>query len=160
MLSCGDVDASALVGLFGRYGLHLTWVEDHRPIPGSYWGDPEAGLLGDRLYVRRDTPVHSAFHEGCHYICMDQTRRDRLHTDAGGCCDEENAVNYLQIVLADWLPACGRERMFRDMDAWGYSFRLGSARAWFEADAQEARLWLLHHGLIAECCQPTWRLRQ
>ncbi len=28
------------------------------------------------------------------------------------------------------------------MDAWGYSFRLGSTRAWFEGDAQDARAWL------------------
>jgi hypothetical protein len=29
-----------------------------------------------------------------------------------------------------------------DMDAWGYSFRLGSTRAWFEADAEDAREFL------------------
>ena len=32
----------------------------------------------------------------------------------------------------------GIERAFADMDAWGYSFRLGSARAWFEQDAEDA----------------------
>ncbi len=34
------------------------------------------------------------------------------------------------------------------MDAWGYSFRLGSTHAWFESDATDARAWLVAHGLI------------
>ena len=37
----------------------------------------------------------------------------------------------------------GRERMFSDMDRWGYSFRLGSARAWFNEDAEDAISFLL-----------------
>lgn len=28
--------------------------------------------------------------------------------------------------------------MCRDMDSWGYSFRLGSARTWFNEDADDA----------------------
>ena len=32
-----------------------------------------------------------------------------------------------------------RARMWRDMDDWGYSFRLGSAQQWFEQDADDAR---------------------
>ena len=55
---------------------------------------------------------------------------------------------YLQILLADELPQLGRERMFADMDAWGYTFRLGSSRAWFERDAADARVWLRESGLI------------
>ena len=42
----------------------------------------------------------------------------------------------------------GRERVFTDMDAWGYSFRLGCTRAWFEQDAEDAREWLCRHGII------------
>jgi hypothetical protein len=34
------------------------------------------------------------------------------------------------------------------MDAWGYSFRLGSTRRWFEDDADEAVGWLRAHGLV------------
>ena len=34
------------------------------------------------------------------------------------------------------------------MDDWGYSFRLGSTRAWFEQDAGDARLWLLAQGVL------------
>jgi hypothetical protein len=48
----------------------------------------------------------------------------------------------LQIVLADGLPGVGSDRLMADMDAWGYSFRLGSTRAWFENDAEDARAWL------------------
>ena len=44
--------------------------------------DAIAGLIGSRLFVRDDTPVHSLLHEGCHYICMDSARRARLDTDA------------------------------------------------------------------------------
>jgi hypothetical protein len=45
------------------------------------------------------------------------------------------------------------------MDAWGYSFRLGSARRWFEEDADDARAWLERHGLADDAGAPTWRLR-
>jgi hypothetical protein len=78
---------------------------------------------------------------------MGDVRRAGLRTDAGGDYDEENAVCYLQIVLADRLPGVGRDRVLADMDAWGYTFRLGSARAWFERDAADARDWLARRGL-------------
>ena len=42
----------------------------------------------------------------------------------------------------------GHERLCEDMDAWGYSFRLGSTRAWFYGDAEDARLWLIREGVI------------
>jgi hypothetical protein len=35
-----------------------------------------------------------------------------------------------------------------DMDAWGYSFRLGSAARWFQEDADDARQWLAARGLL------------
>jgi len=160
VLKCGEIEAAGLAGLLTRYGILLEWVEDGLEIPGSFWGDSEAGLVANRLLVRRDTPLHSAMHEACHYICMDQQRRDGLHTDAGGGYDEENGVNYLQILLSDHIPECGRAQMFADMDEWGYSYRLGSAQAWFEKDAEDARQWLLGHGLIYEVDQPTWLLRR
>jgi hypothetical protein len=103
--------------------------------------------------------VHSALHEACHYICMDSKRRDALHTDAGGGYEEEDGVCYLQILLADFMPEMGRSRMFDDMDAWGYSFRLGSSRAWFEQDAEDAMAWLLRHNVIKSDATPTWATR-
>lgn len=117
-------------------------------IPGSYWGEREAGLIADAIYFRPDTPVHSVLHEACHFICMDPVRRAQLNRDAGGDHDEENAVCYLQILLADRIEGMGRARMCADMDAWGYTFRLGGAAAWFEQDAQDARAWLIARGLI------------
>lgn len=138
----------ALRVLFERYGLVTRWLGDGTEIPGSYWGECEAGLVGGTLYVRADTPVHSALHEGCHWICADDGRRARMHTDAGGTDLEECAVCYLSVLLADALPGFGRARMLADMDAWGYSFRLGSAACWFAEDAADARAWLLEHDLL------------
>lgn len=160
VLTCAELGRAPLVELLGRYGLGVVWLACDTVIPGSYWGEREAGLIADRLFVRDDTPVHSALHETCHYICMDPGRRARLHTDAGGECDEENGVCYLQLLLADELPGVGRLRLCADMDSWGYSFRLGSARAWFEQDAEDARLWLWQNGLIDRTDRPLWRVRR
>ena len=158
VLRLAGTDMCQLSGLLENYGLSLKTINTGS-IPGSFWGDEEAGLIGNELLVRNDTPIHSILHEACHYVCMDQTRREGLHTDAGGGYDEENAVCYLQVLLADKLAGYGRQRMFRDMDLWGYTFRLGSAHAWFENDADDARKWLLQHTLIDKHCQPNWQLR-
>jgi hypothetical protein len=140
--------------------LQVRLVEARAEIPGSFWGGSEAGLIGHSLLVRHDTPLHSALHEACHFICMDDARRARLHTDAGGDIPEENAVCYLQGLLADGIPGYNRAALFRDMDAWGYSFRLGSAKAWFELDAADAQAWLLTHCIIDHGQRPTGLLRQ
>ena len=148
VLRLTDIDPQALRALLGAQGLQVEWLAPDVDIPGSYWGESEAGLVGDRLYLRPDTPVHSALHEACHWLCMDADRRSGLHTDAGGDDIEESAVCYLQILLADCLPGVGRARLMRDMDAWGYSFRLGSTASWFETDADDARAWLRSRGLL------------
>lgn len=159
VLLCSDIDFNDLATLLARFGLSLEKVADGEPIPGSWFGDPEAGIIARRVLVRDDTPVHSALHESCHLICMDEARRAKLHTNAGGDYDEENAVNYMEITLGEYLPGVGRERIFADMDEWGYTFRLGSARAWFEQDAEDARQWLLQHQLLDTDGSPTWKLR-
>ena len=143
----GEVDSALVTGLLADFGLALHLVADGAPIPGSYWGESEAGIIANAVYVRRDTPLHSVFHEACHAIVMGEERRAVLARDAGGDFDEENAVCYLQILLADELPGYGREAMCRDMDAWGYTFRLGSARAWFDSDADQAQADLVRAGL-------------
>ena len=148
-----------VVDCISRYGARLVLVPDGEPIPYSYWGAPEAGLEGNRVYVRSDTPAHSLLHELGHYVCMSADRRARLVKDAGGTALEECAVCYLQVLLADWLPGFGRDKALADMDAWGYSFREGSAGAWWRGDARFARAWLLEHGLIDEADRVTWRLR-
>ncbi|MFP3873180.1 MAG: hypothetical protein ACLFQT_05970 [Thiohalophilus sp.] len=160
VMHCADTGLPQLQQLLAPWELEVALIEEPAPLPGSFWGDPEAGLIGRQLFIRSHTPVQSALHETSHYICMDSRRRARLHTDAGGGYDEENAVCYLQILLADQLPAMGRQRMWQDMDRWGYTFRLGSAQRWFEQDAGEARQWLLEQGLIDRHEQPTGRLRQ
>jgi hypothetical protein len=160
VLRYADCNRAGLSALLGRFGLELETVADGEPLDGSFWGGEEAGLIGNRLLLRSDTPVHSVLHEACHYICMDQDRRTGLHTNAGGDYDEENAVCYLQIVLADYLAGMGRERMWNDMDSWGYSFRLGSARSWFEKDAEDACRWLTINGLLQADGKPTWQLHQ
>lgn len=154
VLLCAELGHEPLEALLVRYGLVVIWVPPGAVIPGSYWGESEAGLIGDHLFARGDTPVHSVLHEAGHYLCMDAERRARLHTDAGGGYDEENGVCYLQILLADELPSVGQARMCADMDAWGYTFRLGSAQAWFERDAGDARAWLIEQGLIDRWDRP------
>ncbi len=159
VLRLGGVGPASVAALLARYGMTLEPVADDAPIPGSYWGECEAGLCGSRLYARADTPLHSILHEACHFICMGVERRAALDTNAGGDDAEESAVCYLQVLLADALSGVGRERMFADMDAWGYSFRLGSAQVWFERDAEDARAWLRHHALIDAADCPTGRCR-
>jgi hypothetical protein len=159
VLQMSDCDVGAIGRLLERFGITIDHLSPEAAIPGSYWGESEAGLIGDTLYVRPDTPVHSVLHEASHVVCMDDQRRTGLERDAGGDYEEENAVCYLQSLLADALPGFGRQRMWQDMDAWGYTFRLGSAQAWFEGDADESRLWLLTHGIIDSAQQLTWRRR-
>ena len=160
VLLCKDIEPASLSTLLERYCLTVELVDDDAPIPGSFWRPPEAGLVGNTLYIRNDTPVHSALHESCHYICMDQKRRAKLHTDAGGTAIEESGVCYLQILLSDHLAEMGKARMLSDMDEWGYSYRLGSSRAWFEQDAEDAFEWLLKNGLITADGTPTWHVRK
>jgi hypothetical protein len=153
------IDRLSLQLLLDRYGLALQLVAPDEIIPGSYWGEREAGLMEAKIFARLDTPVHSVLHEGAHFVCMTPERRAGLDTDAGGDHAEENAVCYLQIILADFIPNVGRQRMCNDMDAWGYTFRLGSAAAWFERDAGDAREWLTSHGVLDAQSRPTYACR-
>jgi hypothetical protein len=154
-----DVRLATLKSLLGRYGLTLIIQEEGEAIAGSYWGDSEAGIVGRNVYVRDDTPIHSVLHEASHIICMTNERRERLDRDAGGDDLEEASVCYLQIVLADQIGGVGSDLLKRDMDSWGYSFRLGSTSLWFDTDADDAREWLIQHGLLTDNGQPTFTLR-
>jgi hypothetical protein len=139
--------------------VELRIVAPEEVIPGSYWGEREAGLIGTKIFARLDTPLHSVLHESAHFICMTPERRAGLDTDAGGDDAEESAACYLQVVLAESLPNVGQERMCRDMDEWGYSFRLGSSAAWFTRDAEDSRAWLIRHGLLDRRGQVTHACR-
>ena len=158
MQRCTETNLIRLIELLARYGLTLERVATDAPIPGSYWGESEAGLVGSVIHARVDTPVHSVLHEACHVLCMDSARRTALHTDAGGDYAEEDAVCYLQITLAGHIGLT-TEALCADMDAWGYTFRLGSAHAWYTQDAEDARAWLVQHGLLTDAGAPTWELR-
>src|SRR4249919_3214176 len=148
MLTLGDIGFEAPRALLARYGLELIQTPDGEPIPGSYWGESEAGLIGRTIHARADTPVHSLLHEAAHLIVLPAEKRAEVHTDATDSVAEEDAVCVLQALLGDALPDVGRERVWADMDAWGYTFRLGSARAYFENDAEAAFAWLMERGII------------
>ncbi|MFO3704045.1 hypothetical protein ACI6Q5_03455 [Xanthomonas codiaei] len=148
VLCMADIGLDAPAALLARYGLRLHRVATGAPIPGSFWGEPEAGIIGCDVYVRDDTPVHSMLHEAGHLIVLPADRRAAVHTDATDSVDEEDATCYLQILLAAQLPGVGSARLMADMDAWGYTYRLGSTRAWFEQDAENARSWLEARGLL------------
>ncbi len=158
-LLIADVELAGIESLLGRYGLVVELEPDSEPITGSFWGDSEAGVVGQTVFMRADTPIHSVLHEACHIICMSGDRRANLETDAGGDDLEEAAVCYLQILLADQIDEVGRDRLMADMDEWGYSFRLGDTRSWFERDAEDARNWLIEKGLLESGDQPVYRLR-
>ncbi len=160
VLRLRDTGVTSAAKLLSHYGLSLKLVPDNAPIPGSYWHEEEAGIINLDVLARMDTPIHSLLHESCHAICMDETRRTTLHTDAGGETDEEDAVCYLQILLADQLAGTNRVRMMQDMDEWGYTFRLGSASKWFHEDAEDARTWLIRHGLLTERDEIIFTLRK
>lgn len=148
VLRLRDIAFADAASLLARYGLALHRVADGAPIPGSYWGEDEAGIIGHAVYVRADTPVHSLLHEAGHLIVLPVERRAAVDTDATDSIEEENAVCVLQSLLGDALPGVGGRRILADMDAWGYTFRLGSARAYVEQDAEEAWQWLQARGLV------------
>jgi len=156
VMRLAETGFEAPANLLARYGLALERVAAGTAIPGSFWGDEEAGIIGTTVYARDDTPVHSLLHEAGHLIVLPPERRSAIHTDATDSIAEEDATCYLQIVLADELPGVGRTRLMADMDAWGYSFRLGSTRAWFEQDAGNARQWLIEHGLLGQDGRPVF----
>lgn len=157
MLTLADLHLPDLEALLTRYGLQLHLVADGVAIPGSYWGENEAGLIGSTVYARRDTPVHSLLHEAAHLIVLPADRRARVHTDATDSIEEEDAVCVLQALLGDALPGVGRTRVLGDMDGWGYTFRLGSAQAYFDHDAEAAWQWL-HERQLADAARRTLRL--
>lgn len=143
-----DIAFTDAAALLARYNLQLQLVDDNAPIPGSYWGEHEAGIVGSTIHARRDTPVHSLLHEAAHLIVIDPALRATVHTDATDCVEEEDAVCVLQTLLGDALPGVGAQRVLADMDAWGYTFRLGSAQAYVEHDAGSAWQWLIARGFV------------
>lgn len=160
VLTVGELDRATVEQFLTRFSLSVEWIADNSPITGSFWGEPEAGIVGTTVFLRADTPVHSMLHEVCHIICMPASRRATLYRNAGGDDLEESAVCYLQVVLGDELAGVGSERIAADMDSWGYSFRLGNTAIWFTRDAEDAREWLISHNLLSASQEPIFQLRQ
>jgi len=154
-----NLNPDSVQTLLNHYGIQLCLINPDEDIPHSFWGAPEAGRMNDCLYIRGDTPIHSILHEACHYICMPTAQRALTLVDAKGSTREENATCFLQIVISDHLEGYGREILMQDMDDWGYSFRLGSAKAWFSQDAEDAQQWLMQENIINSDAHPTWNLR-
>ena len=72
--------STAFARLLARHGLALECVADGAPIPGSYWGESEAGVIGTPVHARADTPVHSLLHEACHLIVAPRRKSARRST--------------------------------------------------------------------------------
>tara|TARA_B110000438_G_C15626854_1_gene569117 strand:- start:150 stop:641 length:492 start_codon:yes stop_codon:yes gene_type:complete len=155
----GDFENKELNNLINKYHFKLKILADHETIPASFWGDPEAGLIGKTIFVKKITPLHSFFHEFSHLICMTENRRISLTKDAKSDDEEESAVCYLQILLADYLIGVNPNLLMKDMDDWGYSFRLGSTQAWFQNDSCDSRKWLQKENILDEKGSITWVLR-
>ena len=81
MLLISDLSLNSIAALLGKFKLSVDLMPDDATINGSYWGEPEAGIVGNRVLVRRDTPVHSLLHETCHIVCMTPERRQRFKGD-------------------------------------------------------------------------------
>jgi hypothetical protein len=159
VLLCSDLGADVIDKFLARYTIGAEWVAADSPITGSFWGAPEAGIVRQEVFVRPDTPVHSLLHEVCHIICMTPDRREALDGNAGSDDLEESAVCYLQVILADYLPGVGRQRLMQDMDSWGYSFRNGTTERWFVEDAEDAQAWLVSEGILTAAGEPVFKLR-
>ncbi|MEL6302223.1 MAG: hypothetical protein AAFV47_09110 [Pseudomonadota bacterium] len=132
----------ALQSVFSLARLQICVHPADASLPGSYWGDSEAGITDRCIHVRADTPLHSLLHEACHVVCASVANRNGFVGDAKGDDDEESAVCFMQIQLAEALPGVGARRICQDMDAWGYSFREGSAFAFLHGDGAGAAAWL------------------
>jgi hypothetical protein len=154
-----NLNSASVKDLLNNYGIEVICLDTDNDIPYSFWGHPEAGRLGSKLYIRGDTPIHSVLHEACHFICMPAEQRFAEEVDAKGSAHEENATCYLQIILAEHISGYSRNQILKDMDDWGYSFRLGSARNWFIKDAEDAHEWLINEHIINSLGEPTWNLR-
>ncbi|MDB6163306.1 MAG: hypothetical protein JWL98_738, partial [Xanthomonadaceae bacterium] len=50
-----DIAIADVTALLARYDLQLQVVPDGGPIPGSYWGEPEAGIISNVVHARADT---------------------------------------------------------------------------------------------------------
>lgn len=124
-----DLSNGSVARLIQRYGLDLETVPAGEAITGSYWGEPEAGIVGNTIYVRGDTPVHSVLHEASHVICMSPDRRASLDRDAGGDDLEECAVCFFADRTRKRATRCRRETTHAGYGRLGLQFSTGQCDA-------------------------------
>ena len=155
-----DCEKKDLRYLVNKFNFNLEIIINSQEIPASYWGDPEAGLIGKTIFVKSITPLHSFLHEFSHLVCMPEELRLQLNKDAKSDNAEESAVCYLQILLADSLQNIERSLLMKDMDDWGYSFRLGSTEEWFKNDANDSLEWLKRKKILDKRGNISWLLRK
>ena len=71
----------------------------------------------------------------CGFVLVDECLPDYVFNNLGFDCE-------------DFLAGPFTDECMEDMDDWGYTFRLGSAKKWFEDDAEDARSWLVERNLL------------
>jgi len=109
VLLVNAIDRLPLEVMLDRYGLAFVLAAPEEVIPGSYWGEREAGLMGSRSSpgsTRRC--IRCCTGRAISSACRPSGRAG-LDTDAGGDDAEENAVCYLQILIGGRAAEC-RER--------------------------------------------------
>ena len=114
-------------------------------------------MIGATVYARADTPVHSLLHEAGHLIVLPPERRAaRAYRRHRFGRRRRRGLRAAGRCSATRCRASAATRVLADMDAWGYTFRLGSARAYVEHDAADAWRWLREHGLVdaGGCAHP------
>ena len=146
-----DIGFDDVAALLARYGLAARARRRRRADPRQLLGRTRSRPDRPRVHARDDTPVHSLLHEAAHLIVLPPERARRAyrrHRFGRGRRRRLRAA-----VAARRRPARRRPRaLMADMDAWGYTFRLGSARAYFERDAEDAGPGCSARGLVV--CRP------
>src|SRR5690625_8003398 len=80
VLRLDELPPGAAENLLQRYGLNLQTVAEGQPIPGTFWGEPEAGIIGGTVAARPDTAGQSLPHEAGHPPARTPVRRPHIPT--------------------------------------------------------------------------------
>ncbi len=114
VLRLASIDLDDARALLARYGLALECVADGAAIPGSYWGEPEAGAdRHDGVRARRHAGAFAAARSRAPDRAAARKARDDPHRRHPIRSAEEDATCYCRSLLGDALPGVGRERMLR-----------------------------------------------
>jgi len=138
-----------------RYGLSLHLVAPDEVIPARI-GASARRADGIQIFARLDTAGAFGAARGRPFYLHDAGTARRLgYRCRRRSCGRE-CVCYLQIILAQSLPNVGRERMCRDMDEWAIRSGWEAPRSGSIQDAEDARDWLMRHGVLDSQSRPTY----